>query len=316
MSERTTACWICLGETTPDTPDGRYHHACVEALFGAPNPPVISFDQLTVTTWAEEHDGRMSISGYQPKGPAALDESGTKLLLVEKDSTHIVKPPHPQYLHINENEHLTMRLARLVGIDVAEHGLIELSDGAIAYVTKRFDRPAGGNGPRLHVIDFCQLAGKDPADKEESTAEECALIARTYGEPATALNLFKLFVFSDWVRNGDLHLKNLMLMETAAGGYALAPGYDLLCTEPYGTKGQKLPVQGERGNISRKQWISFAEKNCAMDRAQAEQILDGMLARLEDAKAFVDRSAFPRVEWKTKYKHLLEKKTRHLAGIV
>jgi serine/threonine-protein kinase HipA len=315
LSERTTACWICLSETPPDTPDGRYHHACLEAVFGVTNAPAIEFDQLAVTTWAEEHEGRMSISGYQPKGPAALDESRTRLLLVEKDSTHIVKPPHPQYLHINENEHLTMRLARMVGLAVAEHGLIELSDGAIAYVTKRFDRADGSKGSRLHVMDFCQLAEKDPADKEESTAEECAHIARTYGNESTPVALFKLLVFSDWVRNGDLHLKNMMLMETA-GAYALAPGYDLLCTEVYGTKGQKLPVEGERINITRKMWISFAEKNCAMDRAQAERIIDAMLARLPEAKALIDRSAFPKVEWKTKYKHFLEKKTRHLAGSV
>lgn len=315
MSEPTTACWICLGET-PDTPDARYHQICVEVLFGVPNFPTIAFDQVTVTTWAEEHEGRMSISGYQPKGPAALDESGKSLVLVEKDSTHIVKPPHPHYLHINENEHLTMRLARLVGLSVAEHGLIELSDGVIAYVTKRFDRPNGRTGARLHVMDFCQLAEKDPADKEESTVEECAEVVRKYGEPSTSVALFKLLVFSDWVRNGDLHLKNLMLMETPNGGYSLTPGYDLLCTEPYGTKGQKLPVRGERINITRKTWLSFAEQNCSLTRAEAENIIDTMLARLPEAKELVDRSAFPKVEWKRNYKHLLEKKTRHLKGIV
>jgi serine/threonine-protein kinase HipA len=316
LSERTTACWICLSETPPNTPDGRYHHACLEALFGVSSTPAILFDQLTVTTWAEEHDGRMSISGYQPKGPAALDETGTQFVLVEKNSTHIVKPPHPQYPHIIENEHLTMRLARLVGLDVAEHGLIELSDGAIAYVTKRFDRPDGAKGTRLHVMDFCQLAEKDPTDKEDSIAEECAFLARTFGDESTPKALFQLLVFSDWVRNGDLHLKNLMIMETLTGTYKLAPAYDLLCTEPYGSKGQMLPVEGERINISRKVWLSFAEKNCQMDRASAAKIIDAMLARLAEAKALVDRSAFPKVEWKNKYKHLLEKKTRHLAGIV
>lgn len=316
MSNRTTACWICLGETPPDTPDGRYHHSCIETLFGVPNIPRIDFGQVDITTWADKYDGRMSISGYQPKGPAALDETGTLLQLVEKESTHIVKPPHPQYLYINENEHLTMRLARLAGIDVAEHGLIEMSDGVIAYVTKRFDRPTGGKGARLNAADFCQLAGKDPDDKEDSTAEECASLVRSHGNESAIIALFQLLVFSDWVRNGDLHLKNMMLMETAAGDWKLAPGYDLLCTEPFGIRGQKLPVGGEQVNITRKGWISFAEKNCAIERVHAENIIDTMLALLNDAKSLVDRSAFPKVEWKNKYKHWLEKKTRHLAGRV
>lgn len=316
MSERTTACWICLGETLPNTPDGRYHHACLEALFGVSNTPAIPFDQLTVTTWAEEHDGRMSISGYQPKGPAALDETGTQFLLVEKNSTHIVKPPHPQYHHIIENEHLTMRLARLVGLDVAEHGLIELSDGAIAYVTKRFDRPNGARGAKRHAIDFCQLTDRDPDDKYSGSIAECAAAALKYGGVATACALFRQFIFSDWVRNGDLHLKNLMLLETDDGGWALSPAYDLVCTAMYNVEGFKLFVDGEPKNLSRKFWLLFAETHCGLSANDAERLLDAMLGRLDDAKALVDRSAFPKVEWKHKYKHLLEKKTRHLAGIV
>ncbi len=316
MTERTPACWICLGEEPPDTPEGRYHRACIEAVFGVPEMPAITFDRLAVTTWAEEHAGRLSISGYQPKGPAALDDAGKRLLLVEKDSTHIVKPPHPQYLHINENEHLTMRLARLVGIEVAEHGLVELADGSIAYVTRRFDRPDGARGSRIHVMDFCQLAGKDPADKEDSTAEECAFIAREYAGADAALALFRLFVFSDWVRNGDLHLKNLMLMETPDGGYALTPAYDLLCTEFYGTKGLMLPLGGERTNVSRKAWLLFAEQACQIERALAAEVIDAMMAGLPEARKLVERSAFPHVEWKDKYMHWLEKKTRHLAGKV
>lgn len=252
MTLWTTACWICLGEGPPDAAGGRYHRSCLEALFDVSVAPLVPFDRLAVSNWAEEHAGRLSISGFQPKAPAALGDEGRALVLVERDSTHSVKPPHPTYLHTPENEHLTMRLARVVGLEVAEHGLIELSDGAVAYITRRFDRPAGAAGPRLHVMDFCQLAGKDPADKEDSTAEECALLARQYGEPGAVSALFRLLVFAYWVRNGDLHLKNLMLRETPRGGYEVAPAYDLLCTESYNTRGMVLPVGGDRVNLSRK----------------------------------------------------------------
>jgi serine/threonine-protein kinase HipA len=309
----TAACWICLGEEPPDA--GRYHRPCVELLFGVAEAPQIAFDQLAIANWADEHAGRLSISGFQPKAPAVIAEDGT-LVLVERDSTHIVKPLHASYPDIPQNEHLTMRLARLVGIEVAEHGLIELGDGSVAYLTRRFDRPAGPAGPRLHVVDFCQLAGTDPADKESSTAEECAGLARQYAGPGTTLALFRLLVFAYWVRNGDLHLKNLMLREMPDGSYTLAPAYDLLCTEPYGVKGMVLPVGGERVNLPRRLWLDFAEAACGLDRERAAEVIDAMLALLPTAVALIQRSALPNPEWKLRYRRMLEKRSRQLSGKV
>lgn len=314
MTELTAACWICLGESPPDA--GRYHRACAEALFGTAEPPRVAFGQLEIANWAEEHTGRLSISGFQPKAPAALAEEGRTLVLVERDSTHIVKPPHIAYPDIPQNEHLTMRLGRLVGLDVAEHGLIKLRDGAVAYLTRRFDRLAGADGPRLHVIDFCQLAGKDPADKEASTAEECASLARRFAEPGAALELFRLLIFSYWIRNGDLHLKNLMLRETPEGRWVMAPAYDLLCTEPYGVKGMVLPVGGERVNIPRRLWLDFAEVACGLARRDAEQVIDAIIAHEAAAAAVIERSALPNRGWKRRYRRMLEKRSRQLSGRV
>jgi serine/threonine-protein kinase HipA len=313
MSASTTACWICLGDPPLDAAVGRYHRACLETLFGVPELPHVAFDQVAITNWAEDHAGRLSISGFQPKAPAALTEEGRTLSLVEQGSTHIVKPPHASYPHIPENEHLTMRLARLVGLEVAEHGLIELSDGAVAYVTRRFDRVSGG---MVHVVDFCQLADKDPADKEASSAEECAALARQHAGPEAVFALFQLLVFAYWVRNGDLHLKNLMLRRTPARGYALAPAYDLLCTEPYNVKGMVLPVGGERVNIARARWLDFAEGACALERTSAAETIDAMVARQREVEALIERSALPNREWKLRYRRLLAKRSRQLAGRV
>jgi serine/threonine-protein kinase HipA len=316
VSPQATACWICLGELPQDGSAARYHPACVQTLFGVAVVPRVAFGRLDITNWADEHAGRLSISGYQLKGPAALDEAGQTLTLVERDGTHIVKPPQPAYPHIVENEHVTMRLGRLVGLKVAEHGLIELDDGAVAYLTRRFDRPAGGAGPRVHVVDFCQLAGVDPADKEASSAEECAALVRQYARPEAALALFQLFVFAYWVRNGDLHLKNLMLLELPDRSYTLAPAYDLLCTELYDQKGMILPVGGERVNIPRKLWLDFGERACGIEPVRAAAIIDAMIAQQPAAKALIESSALPTPESKRKYWHWLQKRSRQLAGSV
>lgn len=318
MTEPPAACWICLDEA-PDAAGGRYHRACLVSLFGVPEAPRIAFDQLEIASWADDHAGKLSISGQQPKGPAALSDDGATLILVESDSTHIVKPPQISPAHTVENEHLTMRLARLAGLDVAEHGLIELRDGAVAYVTRRFDRPSGKTGPPVHVVDFCQLAGKQPEDKAESSAEECAALAREYAVPGAALTLFHMFIFSYWVRNGDLHLKNLMLLQQPnQEEYVMSPAYDLLCTQPYEANhwGMMLPLRGEKRNLPRRLWLDFAEIDCGLDRAQAAAAIDAMLARLPDAMALIERSRGPSPAWKLRYARWLKKRTRQLAGLV
>ncbi|MEZ4301948.1 MAG: HipA domain-containing protein [Polyangiaceae bacterium] len=307
-------CWICL-DPEPDSPGGPYHTTCATALFGSPSAPAIAFDFLAVNGWAEEHSGRLSISGFQPKAPAALSQDGQSLILVESDSTHIVKPQHVQHLHIPQNEHLTMRLGRLGGLDVAEHGLIELSDGAIAYLTRRFDRPHQ-SGPRLHVVDFCQLADLPPEDKESSTTEQCGELALKYAAPGTAARLFQLFVFAYWVRNGDLHLKNLMLARRADGSYGLAPAYDLLCTEPYNVKGMMLPVAGERMNIPRHTWIEVGCSSFGLSASEAASTIDTLIGHLPAAEQLVERSLLPNQEWKHNYVRFLRKRTRQLAGEV
>lgn len=154
-----------------------------------------------------------------------------------------------------------MRLARAVGLDVAEHGLIELLDGTIAYLTWRFDR-VGRGGARTPSSTSASRE-PPPEDKESSTTEECGRLARQYATPETAAALFQLFVFAYWVRNGDLHLKNLMLMRRPDGAYSLAPAYDLLCTEPYNQKGMTPPVGGERVNIARPAWLAAAAGSSA-----------------------------------------------------
>ncbi len=310
----TPVCWICL-DPDPEAPGGRYHAACAQALFGVPHVPHIGFDFLAVSGWAEEHSGRLSISGFQPKAPAALSADGQSLVLVESGSTHIVKPPHVQFHHIPQNEHLTMRLGRLVGLDVAEHGLAPLSDGSVAYLTKRFDRQTH-TGERTHVVDFCQLAGLPPEDKDSVTTEQCAALAREYGAPGTALALFRLFVFSYWVRNGDLHLKNLMLARRPDGTYGLAPAYDLLNTEVYQVKGMLLPVAGERMNIPRHTWVEVGASRFGLDVPEAEATIDAVLGHLAEAEALVERSFLPNPEWKLRYRRFLQKRTRQLAGEV
>jgi serine/threonine-protein kinase HipA len=162
-------------------------------------------------------------------------------------------------------------------------------------------------------MDFCQILGKDPDQKDQSTADACGGAARAYAGPAVARELYRLFLFSYWIGNGDLHLKNVALLQPPGGAYALSPAYDLLCTLFYGDDGRMtLSVRGRNKNITRRFWLDFAESDCGVPRDEAEAILDGMLARLPDALAMIQRSPLPNPQFKQQYARHLEKRSREL----
>jgi serine/threonine-protein kinase HipA len=312
VNARASACLICLRAEPPDCPRGLYHPACLERLFGVPALPRIDFDRAAVIAWSGEHAGKMSISGYQPKAPLSLTADRSALILVERGGGYILKPQHGTYASTPENEHLTMCLGRLFGLHVAEAGLLRLADASYAYVTRRFDRLDDSSAGRRHMLDFCQLTDRDPEDKDFSSAEECAAVARQYAGERGARELFELFLFSYWVRNGDLHLKNIALIEGPEGGYELAPAYDLLCTWLYGNTGMMLGVRGERKNIPRKTWLDFATRDCGVPRGDAEAIVERTRDRLPAALAMIERSPLPNPQTKQKYARLLEKRSRSL----
>ncbi|MBI2416396.1 MAG: HipA domain-containing protein [Ignavibacteriales bacterium] len=185
---------------------------------------------------------RVSISGVQIKHPLKLEK--TKLLLTESGGEYILKPvPHGTFLHLDQapaNEHLTMQIAKqLFNIETAQNASIYFSDGAPAYITKRFDiSPAG---EKYSVEDFAQIAQKsaesDGADYKYNYSYEgiADLIKRHVAASAIELEkFFGLVVFNCIISNGDAHLKNFSLFRnTEYGDYLLTPAYDLLCMRIY-----------------------------------------------------------------------------------
>ncbi len=186
-----------------------------------------------------ENRVRLSISGVQEKMSLVLDGKLLRLSGNEEHGVYILKPVPRDVKKVDQvpaNEHLTMQIARQVyGINTAENALIFFKDGEQAYITKRFD--VRQDGSKLRKEDFASLAGlsKDnagPDFKYESSYEEIGLLIRRY-VPAWRVEIekyFALVVFNFLFSNGDAHLKNFGLLETAQGDFILSPAYDLLNT--------------------------------------------------------------------------------------
>ena len=181
---------------------------------------------------------RQSISGVQQK-TQLLRQRG-RFVPVESGGDYILKPaprntPARLAADIPANEALTMDIAHdIFKINVAEHELVQLADGELAYLTKRFD---SRNGVKLHQEDFCQLSNRSPAThgtdyKYDGSYEELAELIRRFCPSATieCPKVFFIILFNYVFANGDAHLKNFSLYESPQGDYILTPAYDLLNT--------------------------------------------------------------------------------------
>jgi serine/threonine-protein kinase HipA len=255
-------CAACLGELAPaanaEAAGLAYHPRCLRELFGTAKLPALDLDTGEVLAAAMEMAGKMSISGYQQKVSLTLSADRKALVAAPGGGRYILKPQITTP-RVPENEHVTMRMAELVGITIPPCALVRLRDGTLAYLVARFDRLE--DGTKLHVEDFCQLAELPPAEKYHQSAELCVRLIRRYATEPTiaAYGLFRLLLFSYCVGNGDMHLKNLSLLRRPDGTRVLSPTYDLLNTQlAIGDRKFGMMVSGADGPIRRSRWETLA----------------------------------------------------------
>ncbi len=283
-------CAICLGATDADAD---YHSACIEVLLGTTTLPAIDVTRDELQRIAVDMAGKMSISGVQEKVSLRLSSDKRKLLVAARNGQYILKPQSSIFAALPENEHLTMRLAALVGIEVPAFGLLWLQDESPAYIVRRFDRTEQGG--KLAVEDFCQLSGTPSRHKYSGSAELCVRTLRRYAsEPLVQLrNLYRLLLFGWWVGNGDMHLKNFSLLIEPDGLRRLAPAYDLVCTRlVLPNDSLALPVGGKGKNLTRRSWLELAAY-CGLPEKAARRILDAQVGALEPSLTFIGRSFLP-----------------------
>lgn len=186
-----------------------------------------------------ENRKRLSISGVQKKLSLLLEKNKLQLAREGEQGIYILKPIPDDVLkpdQVPANEHVTMQIAEQVfGINTAANALIFFVDGQPAYITKRFD--VEKEGSKKAVEDFASLAGKTKETagvhfKYDSSCEELGGILKKYvpAYQVEIIRLFRLIVFNYLASNGDAHLKNYSLIETASGDYILTPAYDLVNT--------------------------------------------------------------------------------------
>ncbi len=197
-----------------------------------------------------------------------------------------------------QTEFLLLTKARKLDIPVANARLVHDGAGQAALLVSRFDRSPSG---RLALEDGAQLLGLPPARKYgiPTEAVATAVVGMCAAQVLAARNVFLQFMFAWLTGNGNLHAKNISVVQQPTGEYFVAPAYDLQCTlaaeieqgfaagvpggilteltdgDPSRDPGMALPLGGRAGSrtgLRRNDWLRFGRSLHLPERLVAKCI--------------------------------------------
>jgi len=257
---------------------------------------------------------RMSIQGVQPKLSAVLNTRKATFKIVDQKGRYIIKPQSATYLELPENEDVSMRMAKLVGIEVPLHGMIYSKDGSLSYFIKRFDRLS--RNKKLAVEDFSQLAGMSRVTKYDYTTEKMIHLIEEYCTfpEVEKVKFFRLILFSFLIGNEDMHIKNFSVI-TRKNKVEFSPAYDLL-NSTLALEGSEeelaLMLSGKRRNFKRRELINYlGESRLGLKKTTIQKIEDNFKQVLPQWQILLE-SSFLSPSNKANYLKLLEERFKRL----
>jgi serine/threonine-protein kinase HipA len=225
---------------------------------------------------------KLSIQGVQPKLSATISVVDQEFKIVDQFGTFIIKPQNDLFPQLPENEDVTMRMAKVFGLEVPFHGMLYAKDGSLTYFIKRFDRY--GKGKKRATEDFAQLTGNSRDTKYSFTMEKLIPVIETYCSfPAIEkADFFKRVLFCYITGNEDMHLKNFSLI-TKNGKTTLTPVYDFL-NSTISLKSPEeeiaLTLKGKKSNFKPSDFIDYYAK----ERLQLnDKTIDAILQQMKHA---------------------------------
>ena len=217
--------------------------------------------------------GQFSLAGAQAKTAFLREGERWGIPSGRIPTTHIFKPPIPDFDGHAENEHFCLELAGRLGFAVPISFVRNFED-QIAIIIERYDRvPNAGRVLRVHQEDICQALGIPPTRKYEADhgpgAKQIVHLLRANStDPLEDVDTFILALGFNWLIAGtDGHAKNYSVLIGAGSVVRLAPMYDVASAlpysvfDPYNTK-LAMRVGGEYRlrNIGNRQWRKLARE--------------------------------------------------------
>ncbi|MBR0966997.1 type II toxin-antitoxin system HipA family toxin [Bradyrhizobium diazoefficiens] len=234
--------------------------------------------------------GQFSLAGAQPKTALLLQNGRWGIPSGRIPTTHILKPPTGHFDGHAENEHICLRLARNLGLPVAETKVTRF-EKEVAIVVERYDRQLSGNSIiRIHQEDICQARGILPTKKYQNeggpTPADIVDLLRTYStDSVDDIDTFVDALGFNWLIAGtDAHAKNYSLLLASGPTVRLAPLYDIASILPYDdVEPQKIKLAMKIGGeyklsqIGLREWQKFARET----RFDADKVIAGLSSMAE-----------------------------------
>ncbi len=217
----------------------------------------------------------VALAGVQDKLSAGM----ISLPVASAGRRFILKLNAPEFPHVVENELVMFRYAARLRIPISRVQLIRDVAGRPGLLVERFDRvPVPGAGPddvrRLAVEDGAQVLKLYPADKYNvGYGQVCQSLADYCSAPLPALRNLAIQGAFAWLSgNGDLHAKNVSMVQQPHGEWTIAPVYDIPSTVVYGDKTLALTLGRKRSGISRRHFLGWATALGLTDRTAAQVV--------------------------------------------
>lgn len=289
-------CLYCYAEISEEN-DILYHKKCSKKFFGFEIAPTLSYAKSELDELAKHLIKKsVTVPGVQTKLSLQIEKKrkeGNRFTLVGLWGNYILKPPVEEYPELPQNKDLIMHLAELFGIKTVPHALIPLKSGELAYITNRIDRIC--KNEKIQMEDLYQLSERLTEDKYKGSIEQVTKVVKKYSDNPMldALTLFEITLFSFFVGNADMHLKNFSLIYKHNLNM-LAPAYDLLSTrlvipQEKDPEETALTINGKKSNLKRKDFEIYS-KNINLSEKQFNNIFDKFARTIPIALDFIDNS--------------------------
>ncbi|MDR6397468.1 HipA domain-containing protein [Herbaspirillum seropedicae] len=256
-----------------------------------------SRDSVSFAWWNDRF--YQQLAGVQDKIQVRFAHGRISLASGSLSSTHILKPHslNPLTPHLVANEHYCMKLAKAIGISVAEVDLKRVPEPVL--LVERFDRLHNydtghllhsGWIDRVHVVDGCQALGKHRSRKYQFPDghggghrsvpygigfQSLFELAPQFMVPAHGTTaLVRWALFNMLVGNSDAHAKNISFFQHRLG-IAPAPAYDLVSTRVYEVISEMAMAFGDAltpEEVSSKDLDKFAAEACIPVEELLEEI--------------------------------------------
>lgn len=217
-------------------------------------------------------------------GGSSLGGARPKAMIIERDRKYIAKfSSQSDITNVVKGEYVTMRLAAMIGLDVAPVRLVRVAKRDVLLI-ERFDRePEGAGWTRHMMVSALTLLGLDEMMGRYASYEDLAEIIRhRFAEPVEALReLYGRLVFNILCGNTDDHARNHAAFWDGTT-LTLTPGYDI-CPQARtgGEASQAMLIAGDN-RMSRLSVCLEAAPAFLLGRIEAEAIICAQVAAIHE----------------------------------